>query len=68
MLGRGQGAWNFAGDLWCGTGEEGSAVVGVPPGGRKMSLVEERSTYALFVIMAAPPMLGCVRPRPRADP
>ena len=42
-------------------------MVGVPPGGRKMSLVEEQSTYALFVIMAAPPMLGCVRPRPRAN-
>eukprot|EP01052_Picozoa_sp_SAG31_P025455 SAG31_NODE_2232_length_6139_cov_6.945199_3_plen_143_part_00 len=24
-----------------------------------MSLVEEKSTYALFTIMAAPPMLGC---------
>jgi alpha-galactosidase len=45
------GAWNFAGDLWCGTTEQ--------PGGRKMTLLEEQSTYALFTIMAAPPMLGC---------
>ena len=53
------GAWNFAGDLWCGTGERGSSVVGVPPGGIKMSVTEEQSTYALWMIMAAPPMLGC---------
>jgi alpha-galactosidase len=53
------GAWNFAGDLWCGTGERGDAVVGVPPGGIKMTATEENSTYALWTIMAAPPMLGC---------
>ena len=52
------GAWNFAGDLWCGTAEHGTPVVG-DPGGIKMSLIEEHSTYALFTIMAAPPMLGC---------
>ena len=45
------GAWNFAGDLWCGTTEQ--------PGNKTMSLVEEQSTYALFMIMASPPMLGC---------
>lgn len=45
------GAWNFAGDLWCGTTEY--------PGGMRMSVVEEQSTYALFMVMAAPPMLGC---------
>ena len=53
------GAWNFAGDLWCGTGEKGDAVVGVPPDGIKMTVTEEQSTYALWTIMAAPPMLGC---------
>eukprot|EP01051_Picozoa_sp_SAG22_P013134 SAG22_NODE_1440_length_4416_cov_6.561038_2_plen_183_part_00 len=53
------GAWNFAGDLWCGTGEHGGSVVGVPPGGVKMTVTEEQSTYALWTIMAAPPMLGC---------
>jgi alpha-galactosidase len=45
------GAWNFAGDLWCGTTEQ--------PGNKSMSLIEEQSTYALFTIMAAPLMLGC---------
>jgi len=52
------GAWNFAGDLWCGMAEKGSAVVGAH-GGRGMTLQEEQSTYVLFMIMAAPPMLGC---------
>ena len=52
------GAWNFAGDLWCGTTEQGTSVVG-SPGEGAMSIVEERSTYALFTIMAAPTMLGC---------
>jgi alpha-galactosidase len=53
------GAWNFAGDLWCGTGEHGGSTVGVPPGGVKMTVIEEQSTYALWTIMAAPLMLGC---------
>ena len=52
------GAWNFAGDLWCGTAEHGTPVVG-DPGGKTMTVTEEHATYALFTIMAAPPMLGC---------
>ena len=47
------GAWNFAGDLWCGTTEHGTSVVGSTGDGQRMSLIEEQSTYALFMIMAA---------------
>ena len=49
------GAYNFAGDLWCGTPQSNVPGEYMPP----MSAEEERSTYAMWVIMAAPLMLGC---------
>lgn len=45
------GSFNFAGDLWCGSTQQ--------PGNMTMSVVEEQSTYALWVMMGAPLMLGC---------
>ena len=44
--------------LCSGTPEHGTSTVGASGTG-SMSVTEEESTYAMFMVMAAPPMLGC---------